>query len=54
VHVTAGNVHDGLPYLARLDRQQARFGFAVKAVGLDAGYYTAASARGWKSGLFTA
>ena len=41
VHVTAGNVHDSIPYLDRLDRQQKRFGFEVEAVGLDAGYFTA-------------
>jgi transposase len=41
VHVTPGNVHDSRPYLERLDRQRARFGFEVEAVGLDAGYLTA-------------
>ena len=41
VHITAGNVHDSTPYIARLDRQKARFGFAVQAVGLDAGYNSA-------------
>ena len=46
VHVTAGNVHDSIPYLARLDRQMQRFGFEVEAVGLDAGYYTAAICKG--------
>lgn len=40
-HVTPGNVHDSIPYLSRLDRQRERFGFAVEAVGLDAGYFTA-------------
>lgn len=39
-HVTAGNVHDSQPYLARLDRQREHLGFAVEAVGLDAGYFT--------------
>ncbi len=38
-HVT-NVVHDSQPYLARLDRQRERFGFAVQAVGLDAGYFT--------------
>lgn len=38
-HVTA-IVHDSRPYLERLDRQRERFGFDVKWVGLDAGYYT--------------
>lgn len=39
-HVTGGNVHDSQPYLGRLDRQREHFGFAVEAVGLDAGYFT--------------
>lgn len=38
-HVT-NVVHDSQPYLARLDRQIQRFGFAVQSVGLDAGYFT--------------
>lgn len=45
-HVTAANVHDSIPYLGRLDRQRARFGFEVRAVGLDAGYASAAIAKG--------
>jgi transposase len=45
-HVTPANVHDSIPYLNRLDRQRERFGFEVKAVGLDAGYSTAAIAKG--------
>lgn len=45
-HVTPANVHDSVPYLGRLDRQRERFGFQVKAVGLDAGYSTAAIAKG--------
>lgn len=44
--VTAGNVHDSVPYLGRLDRQQERFGFATKAVGLDAGYMNAPLCKG--------
>lgn len=40
VHVTAGNVNDVEPYLERLDRQIATFGFSVRTVGLDAGYNT--------------
>lgn len=40
VYVTPGNVHDSKPYLARLKRQQERFGFEVEAVALDAGYLT--------------
>lgn len=45
-HVTPGNVHDSLPYLGRLDRQRERFGFDVRAVGLDAGYSTAGICKG--------
>ena len=45
-YVTPASVHDSIPYLERLDRQRERFGFAVDAVGLDAGYYTAAICRG--------
>ena len=40
VYVTAGNVHDSVPYLDRLNRQMERFGFEVEAVALDAGYLT--------------
>ena len=39
-HVTAANIHDSIPYLGRLDYQRKKFDFKVKAVGLDAGYYT--------------
>ena len=46
VHVTSGNVHDSVPYLSRLDRQRERFNFEVKAVGLDAGYFTAGICKG--------
>ena len=45
-HVTLGNVHDNIPYLSRLDRQQERFGFDVEAVGLDAGYFTSGICKG--------
>jgi IS5 family transposase len=45
-YVTAANVHDSIPYLNRLDRQRERFGFCVEAVGLDAGYNTAAICKG--------
>lgn len=45
-HTTAANVHDSIPYLTRLDRQRQQFGFEVTLVGLDAGYATAAIARG--------
>ena len=43
---TPASVHDSIPYLARLDRQRERFGFDVRATGLDAGYATAAIAQG--------
>lgn len=46
IHVTPGNVHDSVPYLSRLDRMRHRFGFHVEAVGLDAGYFTAAICMG--------
>lgn len=46
VHVTAGNVHDSVPYLTRLDRQCERFKFQVEAVALDAGYLTNPICRG--------
>ena len=38
---TAGNVNDSQPYIARLDATTERFRFKPKAVGLDAGYFTA-------------
>jgi transposase len=43
---TPANVHDSIVYLARLDRQKARFDLGVQAVGLDAGYATAGIAKG--------
>ena len=46
VHVTAGNVHDAVPYLERLDRMKDRFKFHITSVGLDAGYFTAAVCHG--------
>lgn len=46
VHVTAGNVHDSIPYLERLDRQRQRFGFEIEAVALDSGYLTAPICKG--------
>ena len=45
-HVTPGNVHDGFPYLERLDRQRKRFDLDVIAVGLDAGYASIGIAKG--------
>lgn len=46
VFVTAGNVHDSVPYLSRLDRQSERFGFHVEAVALDSGYLTTPICKG--------
>ncbi|KFN03542.1 transposase DDE domain protein [Bacillus clarus] len=39
-YITAGNVADSEPYLARLQAQIDKFGFEVEAVALDAGYFT--------------
>lgn len=44
--VTAGNVHDSVPYLGRLDHIIEQFGFDVKEVGLDAGYNSVAICKG--------
>lgn len=46
IHLTPANLHDSVPYLGRLDRMRARFGFDVAAVGLDAGYFTPAICKG--------
>lgn len=40
--VTPGNVHDSQPFIGRLAHQVERFGLDTVAVGVDAGYYTAA------------
>ena len=40
VHITPGNVHDSRPYLGRLHAIMNRYGFKVKQVGLDSGYYS--------------
>jgi transposase len=45
-YVTPASVHDSIPYLERLDRQRERFELPVEAVGLDAGYDTAAICKG--------
>lgn len=45
-HVTPGNINDARPYLERLDRQCERFALNPIAVGLDAGYNTAAICHG--------
>lgn len=46
VHITPGNVNDVAPYLNRLDVQKEKFGFNIKYVGIDAGYYTSAICKG--------
>jgi len=46
VHVTPGNVHDSVPCLDRLDHQIERFGFDLKNIGIDAGYFTAHICKG--------
>jgi transposase len=43
---TPASVHDSIPYLDRLDRQRERFNLPIEAVGLDAGYDTAAICKG--------
>lgn len=45
-YATPANVQDSIVYLSRLDRQRQRFSFDTRAVGLDAGYATAAIAKG--------
>jgi transposase len=45
-YVTPANVHDSVPYLGRLDRQRERFGFEIRAVGVDAGYAAAVITQG--------
>jgi len=45
-YATPATVQDAAPYLGRLDRQRERFGFEIRAAGVDAGYATAAVARG--------
>jgi transposase len=41
-HATPGNVHDSQPIIRRIDRILAHFDLSPVAVGLDAGYFTAA------------
>lgn len=45
-YATPATVHDSVPYLGRLDRQRERFGFSIRAAGVDAGYATAAITQG--------
>lgn len=45
-YATPASVHDSIPYLDRLDRQRERFNLPIEAVGLDAGYDTAAICKG--------
>lgn len=46
VHITPGNINDVDPYLQRIDVQKEKFGFDIKYVGIDAGYYTATICKG--------
>lgn len=39
-YITAGNMHDAVPYLDRLAVQKKKFAFPVEAVALDSGYFT--------------
>ena len=39
-HVTPGNINDARPYPSRLRHLKGRFGFDIRAVGVDAGYKT--------------
>jgi hypothetical protein len=45
-YATPATVHDSVPCLGRLDRQRERFGFTIRAAGVDAGYATAAICKG--------
>lgn len=45
-YVTPASVHNSMPYLGRLDRQPAHFGFPVSAVRLDPGYFAPAVCQG--------
>lgn len=45
-YATPASMHDSIPYLGRLDRQRERFNLPIEAVGLDAGYDTAAICKG--------
>lgn len=52
VFVTPGNVNDVKPYLSRLKVQIQKFGFQVKAVGLDAGYNVSSICKSlWDMGI---
>ena len=52
VYVTPGNVNDVKPYISRLKTQIQKFGFRVKAVGLDAGYNVSSVCKAlWEMGL---
>jgi hypothetical protein len=42
-HLTPASVHDSVAYLGRLDRQRERFGFNVRALGVDSGNTAAAT-----------
>jgi len=42
VHVTPGNCHGSKPCLKRLDWQKECFGFDIKALGVNVGYFAMA------------
>jgi IS5 family transposase len=46
VYATAGDVHDSVPYLSRLDYQMEKFNFGVEGISLDTGYNTAVICNG--------
>lgn len=39
-HITKGNVHDSQPYIERMEYIKKKFGFNIKAAGVDSGYDT--------------
>lgn len=39
-YVTPGNVHDSKPYISRVEYILGKYGFHIKNVGLDSGYYS--------------
>ncbi len=45
-------MHDSVPYLGQFDRQRERFGFDIRAVGVDAGYAAAAIAQEFEKRKF--
>lgn len=39
-HITAGNVHDSQPYIERVKYIKEKYGFDIRKVALDSGYYS--------------